>query len=125
MEMTNRNHIKYICFSEECTFFLNGNVYRQNLQYWSDINPQILSRHTQAVRKSKVYVTQPGRIWELRNRITETYASIHFNLLQKVTNSFLLTMDIYVFSTRWVLPQCDLQVRIFRLWKMDLWKCTN
>ena len=38
--------IKNICFSDECTFYLNGN--KQNCLYWSDINPQIIREgHTQ------------------------------------------------------------------------------
>src|SRR6202042_2575462 len=37
----NRNYLKSICFSDECTFFLNGKVNRQNVRYWSDVNPHI------------------------------------------------------------------------------------
>lgn len=37
----NRKCIKNICFSDEHTFFLNGIVNRQNVRFWSDINPQI------------------------------------------------------------------------------------
>lgn len=33
--------VSNICFSDECTFFLNGHVNRQNCRYWSEDNPHI------------------------------------------------------------------------------------
>ena len=43
-EMMNRanadeNFISSICFSDEATFFLNGEVNRHNMRYWSEENP--------------------------------------------------------------------------------------
>ncbi|KAJ8944596.1 hypothetical protein NQ318_006010 [Aromia moschata] len=39
---------KNICFSDECTFYLNGKVNKRNCRYWSDFNPHIIREgHTQ------------------------------------------------------------------------------
>lgn len=35
----NRNFFNWICFSDEATFELNGNVNRHNMRYWCDENP--------------------------------------------------------------------------------------
>ncbi|KAJ8948893.1 hypothetical protein NQ318_005515 [Aromia moschata] len=44
--------IKNICFSDECTFYLNGKVNKQNCRYWSDFNPRIIREgHTQYPKK--------------------------------------------------------------------------
>lgn len=52
----NPAYTKTICFSDECTFFLNGNVNRQNVRYWSDENPHIFrENHTQTPEKVNVW----------------------------------------------------------------------
>lgn len=59
--MTNRiigqpQLIKNICFSDECTFYLNGKVNKQNCRYWSDINPHAIREgHTQYPQKINVW----------------------------------------------------------------------
>ena len=35
----NENLIRSICFSDEATFFVNGEVNRHNMRYWSQQNP--------------------------------------------------------------------------------------
>lgn len=51
-----RDFLKRICFSDECTFFLNGNVNKQNVRYWSDTNPHIFREgHTQFPEKVNVW----------------------------------------------------------------------
>lgn len=48
--------VKNICFSDECTFYLNGNVNKQNCRYWSDENPHIFREgHTQYPQKINVW----------------------------------------------------------------------
>lgn len=48
--------IKNICFSDECTFFLNGEVNKQNCRYWSDENPRLFREgHTQHPQKTNVW----------------------------------------------------------------------
>ena len=50
------NYVKHICFSDESTFFLNGKVNRQNVRYWSDVNPHIFREgHTQFPEKVNVW----------------------------------------------------------------------
>lgn len=45
-----------ICFSDECSFFLNGIVNRHNCRYWSDSNPSIFHEvHTQHPQKLNVW----------------------------------------------------------------------
>lgn len=52
----NRNYTKTICFSDECTFFLNGKVNRQNVRYWSDANPHVYREgNTQFPQKINVW----------------------------------------------------------------------
>lgn len=47
---------KNICFSDESSFFLNGNVNKQNCRYWSDENPHIVVEgHTQNPQKLNVW----------------------------------------------------------------------
>lgn len=44
------------CFSDECSFFLNGVVNRHNCRYWSDSNPRIYHEvHTQQPQKLNVW----------------------------------------------------------------------
>lgn len=46
-----------ICFSDECSFFLNGTVNRHNCRYWSDENPHLFHEvHTQHPEKLNVWV---------------------------------------------------------------------
>lgn len=52
----NQHYIKTICFSDESTFCLNGNVNTQNVRYWSDTNPHIFrEKHTQFPEKVNVW----------------------------------------------------------------------
>jgi Helix-turn-helix domain (DUF4817) len=45
-----------ICFSDECSFFLNGTVNRHNCRYWADSNPHIFHEvHTQHPQKLNVW----------------------------------------------------------------------
>lgn len=60
-EMTQKLHdtpdlLKNICFSDECTFFLNGAVNKHNCRYWSDENPHLFREgHTQYPQKINVW----------------------------------------------------------------------
>jgi len=50
------NLLLNVCFSDECTFFLNGKVNKQNCRYWSDENPFIFHEgHTQEPQKVNVW----------------------------------------------------------------------
>lgn len=52
----NEDLVSHICFSDECTFFLNGFVNRQNVRYWSDENPRIVREvHSQYPQKLNVW----------------------------------------------------------------------
>lgn len=52
----NPNYLKTICFSDECTFFLNGIVNKQNVRYWCDENPHVFREgHTQFPEKLNVW----------------------------------------------------------------------
>lgn len=45
-----------ICFSDECSFFINGTVNRHNCRYWGDTNPRIFHEtHTQHPEKLNVW----------------------------------------------------------------------
>ncbi|MVN24218.1 hypothetical protein GO639_03455, partial [Staphylococcus aureus] len=49
-------YLHNICFSDECTCFLNGNVHRQNCRYWSDTNPHVFREtHIQYPEKINVW----------------------------------------------------------------------
>ncbi|KAJ8936739.1 hypothetical protein NQ318_016110 [Aromia moschata] len=44
--MTNRidnnpSYLAHVCFSDESTFYLDEEVNRQNMRYWSDVNPHV------------------------------------------------------------------------------------
>ena len=48
--------IKNICFSDECTFNLNGQVNKQNCRYWSDENPRVFREgYTEYPQKVNVW----------------------------------------------------------------------
>ena len=50
------NYLLNICFSDECSFFVNGTVNRHNCRYWSDTNPRIYHEvHTQNPQKLNVW----------------------------------------------------------------------
>lgn len=50
------NLLQSVIFSDECTFFLNGKVNKQNCRYWSDENPhQFREGHTQYPQKINVW----------------------------------------------------------------------
>lgn len=46
-----------VCFSDECTFFLNGNVNKHNCRFWSDENPHLFrEQHSQHPQKLNVWM---------------------------------------------------------------------
>lgn len=50
------NLLYNICFSDECTFMLNGAVNRHNCRYMSDINPSLFRKnHLQGPQKLNVW----------------------------------------------------------------------
>lgn len=52
----NPNFIRQIMFSDESTFYLNGNVNRHNCRYWATENPHwIRENHTQYPQKINVW----------------------------------------------------------------------
>uniref|UniRef100_V5G0A7 Transposable element Tc3 transposase n=1 Tax=Anoplophora glabripennis TaxID=217634 RepID=V5G0A7_ANOGL len=52
----NPNLLYNTCFSDECTFMLNGEVNRHNCRYWSDTNPHLIREfHTQTPQKLNVW----------------------------------------------------------------------
>ncbi|EFN87922.1 hypothetical protein EAI_08475, partial [Harpegnathos saltator] len=52
----NPNFLFNVCFSDECTFYLNGIVNRHNCRYWADSNLRILHEvHTQHLKKLNVW----------------------------------------------------------------------
>lgn len=52
----NQNLLYNTCFSDECTFMLNGEVNRHNCRYWSDTNPHLFREyHTQHPQKLNVW----------------------------------------------------------------------
>lgn len=54
--LNNDNFIFNVCFSDECSFFLNGLVNRHNCRYWADSNPRIFHEtHTQHPQKLNVW----------------------------------------------------------------------
>ena len=56
MIMNDANLLFNTCFSDECSFFLNGAVNRHNCRYWSDSNPRIYHEvHTQHPQKLNVW----------------------------------------------------------------------
>lgn len=56
-QATNDQHFLFnVCFSDECSFFLNGTVNRHNCRYWADSNPRIFHEvHTQHPEKLNVW----------------------------------------------------------------------
>lgn len=54
--LLNTMHLYNICFSDECMFFLNGQVNRHNCRYWSDTNPHwFRETHTQYPQRLNVW----------------------------------------------------------------------
>lgn len=52
----NNNFLFNVCFSDECTFFLNGVVNRHNCRYWAENNPRVFHEvHTQHPQKLNVW----------------------------------------------------------------------
>jgi hypothetical protein len=52
----NDQYLHHICFSDESTFFLNGEVNTQNVRYWCDENPHVVREsHTQHPQKLNVW----------------------------------------------------------------------
>ena len=48
--------VKNICFSDECSFYLNGHVNKQNCRYWDNENPHVFREgHTQYPQKINVW----------------------------------------------------------------------
>lgn len=53
----NPNFLYNVCFSDECTFSLRGDVNRHNCRFWSDTNPHVFREsHTQHPEKLNVWV---------------------------------------------------------------------
>ncbi|KAJ8922531.1 hypothetical protein NQ315_007561 [Exocentrus adspersus] len=58
--INNENFLFNVCFSDECTFFLNGEINRHNCRYWADTNPRIFHEvHTQHPQKLNVWAVMP------------------------------------------------------------------
>ena len=56
IEAANGDQIKNICFSDECTFFINGFVNKHNCRYWSNNNPhEFVEGATQRPEKVNVW----------------------------------------------------------------------
>lgn len=54
--INNPNLLFNVCFSDECSFFINGTVNRHNCRYWSDNNPRLFHEvHTQYPEKLNVW----------------------------------------------------------------------
>lgn len=54
--INNPNCTYNICFSDECSFFVDGTVNRHNCRYWADTNPRIFREvHTQHPQKINVW----------------------------------------------------------------------
>ncbi|XP_066149124.1 uncharacterized protein [Euwallacea fornicatus] len=54
--INNPDYLFNVCFSDECTLFLNGTVNRHNCRYWSDTNRRIYHEvHTQRPQKLNVW----------------------------------------------------------------------
>ena len=52
----NPSFIFNVCFSDECTFFLNGFVNKHNCRYWDNENPHLFrEEHTQFPQKINVW----------------------------------------------------------------------
>lgn len=52
----NANLLYNTCFSDESTFYLNGEVNRHNCRYWSEANPHLfMETHTQRPQKLNVW----------------------------------------------------------------------
>lgn len=81
------NTTKNICFSDECSFFLNGRVNKQNCRYWDNENPHLYREgHTQTPEKVNVWAamygdTVIGPIFIDGNLDGETYLSLLENTI--------------------------------------------
>ena len=52
---------KYICFSDECTLYLNGSLNKQNGRYWNDEDPHLFrEHHTQYPEKLNTWTVVLG-----------------------------------------------------------------
>ncbi|KAG5889937.1 hypothetical protein JTB14_028946 [Gonioctena quinquepunctata] len=86
------DYVKKICFSDESTFYLNGNVNKQNVRYWSDANPHLFREtHTQFPQKVNVWAGILG------NHIvgplflnTNSTGEVYLELLQNAIESLIL-----------------------------------
>uniref|UniRef100_A0A1B6HYH3 DUF4817 domain-containing protein n=1 Tax=Homalodisca liturata TaxID=320908 RepID=A0A1B6HYH3_9HEMI len=80
----NRDFLTNILFSDEATFFLNGNVNRHNCRYWASENPHwITESHSQQPQKLNVWCGILG------NKIVGPFfingnlnAELYYNMLQ-------------------------------------------
>lgn len=85
------NLVFNICFSDECSFFLNGIVNRHNCRYWADENPHIIHEvRTQYPQKLNVWAGIYG------NRIVGPFflpgnltGEMYLNLLQNAVEPAL------------------------------------
>ncbi|KAL1491580.1 hypothetical protein ABEB36_012155 [Hypothenemus hampei] len=89
----NRNILQNICFSDECTFFLNGRVNKQNCRYWSDENLRLFrENNTQYPEKVNVWEgilgnAVLGPLFMEENLTGERY----LNLLEEIIDSLITT----------------------------------
>jgi hypothetical protein len=90
----NRNEIsvKNICFSDECTFYMNGFVNRQNCRYWDTENPHLCREvHTQYPEKLNVWAGILGNSVIGPIFIEENLTGpLYLNLLQNYINPIIV-----------------------------------
>lgn len=87
----NRNLLHNICFTDECSFFLNGNVNKQNCRYWSDENPKHFREgHTQYPEKVNVWAGILGNAIIGPLFIQENLTGeLYLNLLEEVIDPLI------------------------------------
>lgn len=123
--LNNNPHRLYnTCFSDECTFMLNGEVNRHNCRYWSESNPHLFEEtHTQTPQKLNVWVGILGNhiigpIFIDGNLNGTTY----FNLLEEIIDPMItdtlehdnnLLEDQLTFQQDGAPPHYDRRVRQF------------
>lgn len=128
-EMTNRlandpNFLYSICFSDECSFYLNGLVNRHNCRYWDDTNPRLFREaHTQNPEKLNVWAGilgnriigpyfLPGNLnGEMYLELLETY--IYPMIVETMENDDNILEDNVWFQQDGAPPHFTVQVRQF------------
>lgn len=96
------NFLFNICFSDECTFFLNSTVNRHNCRFWSDVNPRIFHEvHTQHPLKLNVWAgifgdRMIGPIFLDGNLTGERYLEVLEDLVQPLLLDIVENDDRYL-----------------------------